>query len=356
MLTPQQRELLHREIDGENTPEESVEVRMLVETRPEALALMTSLRDLDALFREVPDRDPPAHLRHRIHQAMSRNAGQLQAAGIERGATETITSWLVQQWQGIINLTGEIMSTKKILIVATTVVAVIAIIGQTLVGYPPSVFDAGSIGARDSIAGVQKAGRYRQRTETDVTLSNPQISALFQNDQVLKLVKSEVFREALHNEAFRELQSNEAFHQLLASETYHELLSSESYHELLASEKYREQLASENYRELLKGESYRVLLSSEAYRELLANDSFRLLLANESYRELLANDSFRLLLSSDVFNQVMANDKFRELFALDAYRVLGTSEAFRAISRTQSLSEAFLTEAARVVSRVDAGK
>ena len=133
MLTPQQRELLHREIDGENTPEESVEVRMLVETRPEALALMTSLRDLDALFREVPDRDPAPRARERIDQAISVKARPLQGAGVERGITQTITRWAVQQWQGVTNLMGEIM-TKKMLIVATTVVAVIAIIGQTLVG------------------------------------------------------------------------------------------------------------------------------------------------------------------------------------------------------------------------------
>ena len=59
MLTPYQLELIHGEIDAENTPEASVEVRQLVETQPEALALMTSLRSLDALFNKVPNRVPP---------------------------------------------------------------------------------------------------------------------------------------------------------------------------------------------------------------------------------------------------------------------------------------------------------
>ena len=59
MLTPRQLDLVHRELDGATTPEESAEVASLVATQPEAQALLTSLRKLDALFREVPDHAPP---------------------------------------------------------------------------------------------------------------------------------------------------------------------------------------------------------------------------------------------------------------------------------------------------------
>jgi hypothetical protein len=40
MLTPHQIELIHNEADGANTPEASAEVTKLVETQPEALALL----------------------------------------------------------------------------------------------------------------------------------------------------------------------------------------------------------------------------------------------------------------------------------------------------------------------------
>src|SRR5512141_1724820 len=131
MLTKYQLELIHREIDGENTPEASAEVRELVATQPEALTLMTSLQSLDALFREVPSREPPPSLRHALYAAMSAN----QTAGHAQGSMQTITRWAAQQWNGVSNFMEELMSTKKVLLVATTAVAVIAIIGHSLVGY-----------------------------------------------------------------------------------------------------------------------------------------------------------------------------------------------------------------------------
>jgi len=207
MLTPYQLELIHGEIDGENTPEASVEVRELVETQPEALALMTSLASLDALFSEVPDRDPPPRVRQEIHNAMSLNSRASPRAGHAQGTTQTITRWAIQQWNSATNIMGELMLTKKVLLVATTAVAAIAIIGYAVVDYKPSVFDAGTIGAKDGMSGVQQAGRYKGRpiTEADVTLSNPEIGALFQNDQILKLVKSEAFHELMSSDTFHDL-------------------------------------------------------------------------------------------------------------------------------------------------------
>src|SRR5260221_13668040 len=142
MLTSYQQELIHREIDGENTPEESVEVQNLVQTQPEALALMTSLRSLDALFREVPDRVPPPRVTQSIHNAMSLNSRASPATLHAQGTTQTITRWATQQWNGVTNLMEKSMLTKRVLIGVTTAVAAIAIIGYIVVDYKPSVYDA----------------------------------------------------------------------------------------------------------------------------------------------------------------------------------------------------------------------
>src|SRR5438477_2601506 len=142
MLTEYQLELIHREIDGENTPEASAEVRELVESHPEALMLMTNLQSLDALFREIPYREPPPGAREAISRAMSLNPRASPRAGQAQGTTQTINRWATQQWNGISNFMGELMLTKKVLLGATTAVATIAIIGYAVVGYPPSGFDA----------------------------------------------------------------------------------------------------------------------------------------------------------------------------------------------------------------------
>ena len=84
MLTEYQVELIHREIDGENTPEASAEVRELVASQAEAMALMTSLQSLDALFREVPYREAPP---------MSLNPRPSPNAGYAQGTTQTINRW-----------------------------------------------------------------------------------------------------------------------------------------------------------------------------------------------------------------------------------------------------------------------
>src|SRR5215217_7852454 len=197
MLTQYQIELIHREIDGENTPEASAEVRELVATQPEALALMTNLQSLDALFHEVPDREPRRGTRQAIYNAISLNTRPSRSTAHAEGTTQTITRWAARNWNGVSNLMEELMSTKIVLLVATTAVAVIAIIGNALVGYPPSIFDAGTIGAGDGMSGVQQAGRYKGKTAETVTLTNPEIQALLQNDQILRLVKSEAFREIM---------------------------------------------------------------------------------------------------------------------------------------------------------------
>ena len=355
MLTQYQRELIHREIDGENTPEASAEVRELVASQPEAAALLSNLQSLDGMFRLVPERETPPALRQAIHNAMSVKTRTAQT----QEATKTITRWATQQWNGISTFMGELMLTKKVLLVATTAVAVVAIIGNALVGYPPSIFDAGTIGAGDGMSGVQQAGRYKgsKKTEADITLSNPEIQALLQNDKILKLLKTDVFREVMSNDASREILSSDALRMILSNEAYREILSSDALRMVLSNEASRAIFSSEafrllnadaSYQELLATPAYQELASNAAYAELLSSESFRALFANDQFRALFANDSFRALFASDSFRALFANDSFRALFANESFRELLASDSFRAIAREQSLSDAFMSEAARV--------
>ena len=367
MLTPSQIELIHSEIDGENTPEASAEVRKLVETQPEALALMTSLQGLDAIFSQVPDRAPPPHLIQRIHNAMPLNSRASPKDAHAQGSTQTITGWLTQQWTGATNFMGELMSTKKILIGATTAVAAIAIIGYALVGSEPSIFDAGTIGSGDGMGGVTKAERYKGKTisEKDVTLSNPQIMALFQNDQVLKLVKSDVFRELMSSEAYHELMSSEAYQNLMSSEAYQDLMSSEAYQDLMSSEAYQdlmsndaylqlmsseayqELMSNETYQQLLSSETYQALMKNEAYLQLMKDDAFQNLMSSEAYQNLMSSEAYQALMKNDAYLQLMSNEAYLELMSSDAYEQLMSSDLYLQLSQSPSLSEVFMNEAMR---------
>ena len=355
VLTQDQIELIHREIDGENTPEASAEVREMVANQAEALMLMTSLQSLDAMFCEVPHREPSAASSQAIHDAMSINT----KAGQMYGSTQVITRWAVRHWNGISTFMGELMLTKKVLLVATTTVAVIAIIGNALVGYPPSIFDAGTIGAGDGMSGVQKAGRYQgsKKTEADVTLSNPEIQALLQNDQVLKLVKSEVFRDIMRDDASRQILQSDALRIVLSNEASARIFQSDAFRMVLANDASRAFFASEQFRmidarvsfqELMATPAYQELQRTPAYQELMASESFRMILANDQFRLVLANESARALFANDQFRALFANEQFRMVLVNDSFRTILNSDAFRQIARDQSLSEAFLTEASRV--------
>ena len=355
MLTTYQIELINREIDGENTPEASAEVRELVTSQAEALALLTNLQSLDALFREVPYREPAPSVRQAIDKAMSTNP-RVSPRNVQ-GTTQTITGWAVQQWNGISTFMGELMLTKKVLLVATTAVAAIAIIGNALVGYPPSIFDAGTIGGGDGMSGVQQAGRYKGKTEADVTLSNPEIQTLLQNDQVLRLVKSDAFRAVMRDDASRKILSSDAFRMALSSDASRKALSSDAFRivmsndasrKIFSSDAFRMVNARASYQELMATAAYQDLMATAAYQDLMASESFRQVLANDSFRMMLANESFRALLANEQFRAMFANEQFRAMFANEQFRMVLASDSFRAIAREQSLSEAFLSEAMRV--------
>ena len=361
MLTSYQQELIHREIDGENTPEESAEVQKLVQTQPEALALMASLRSLDALFREVPDRVPPPRVTQSIYDAMSLDSKASPAALHAQGTTQLITKWAIQQWNGVTNLMEKSMLTKRVLIGVTTAVAVVAIIGYIVVDYKPSVYDAGTVGAGTAITGVEKAGRFRGHTltEKDITLSNPAIGALFQNDKVLKLVKSEAFHEAMNNETFRELTSSEQFRELESSPAFHDLQTSEAFQSLLQSDASYNVLlvasheanhdasavAKNDVSHVLSSETYREILNSEAYHEITNNPAFHDMLKSDAFLNVLNNDAFRDVVNNQAFRDVLTNDAFLQVLNSDAFHDLQQSDVFMAIAHDANLTNAFLNEA-----------
>ncbi len=266
MLTPYQRDLIHRESDGETTPEESVEVGTLIATQPEALAFMTSLRELDALFRKVPEHAPPLGLEQRIHQEMESKARRSRQAGRPPGRTQSVTRWVVQWWAGVRNLTEELMQTKKVLIGAAAAVALIAVIGHFTVGYPPSFRDAGTIGATDGITGVQQAGRYQGRTmtEADVTLSNPEVQALFQDDKVLTLVQSDLFRKVMRDESFRALQSNAAYQALQSNADFKALQSNADFKALQSNADFKALQSNADFKALQSNAEFKALQSNAA--------------------------------------------------------------------------------------------
>jgi hypothetical protein len=70
VLNRDQIELIHREIDGANTPEESAAFRSLIETQTEARALEVDLRNAIRLIDRVGTAEPPEHLRRAILEAL----------------------------------------------------------------------------------------------------------------------------------------------------------------------------------------------------------------------------------------------------------------------------------------------
>ena len=352
MLNPNQIELIHREVDGENTPEASAQVRELVEAQPEAKALLTSLRELDTLFGQVSDRAPSASLVSSLRRVVApKPIAQPQ---------QSINRWAVQQWNGISTFMGELMSTKKVLLGATTAVALIAIIGYAIVVYPPSGNDAGTIG------GVQKADRYRGRTltEADITLSNPAVKQLFQNDKVLALVKSDKFRRAMHDKGFKELLASEVYHDLTNNEIYHDVSSNETFHDLTNNEVFHDLVNDQAFHDwlnkedashdvthdevlhdLTNSEVFHGELNNQAGQELLNNEAFHELLNSDAGIALLNSEAFHDILNNEVYLAVLNNEVFFDILNSDAMHDLQSSELFQNVLHDASLTEVFLNEA-----------
>src|SRR5687767_6180889 len=145
MLRPEDIELIHREIDGENTPESSAAFRSLVDRDSEARALAADLREIAALFGKVEERPSPPHLRHAIVAALQQPV---------RASPESPSMWMsVQafvrrtrfQLRSATIRVEEAMNVKKSLILGSAAVAAVAIIGLAVLGYPPTGRESGTI-------------------------------------------------------------------------------------------------------------------------------------------------------------------------------------------------------------------
>src|SRR5262252_1152693 len=264
MLNTDQIELIQREIDGVNTPEDSARVRALVAADPEAQALLAELREVGQLFERVGERAPPPRLKQGILAA-------LQTPHVEM--PQSISRWFAVLLQSTTERLEEMVMTKKAILIGATAVAIVIAGAYVVTGYPRLGGAAGTIG--DSISGVQPAARYHGRalTQGDVTLDNPQIAALFQNHDVLNLVKSDAFREVMKSDAFHMLQQNGAFREILSTQAFHMVMQGDAYREIMKSDPSRE-------------------AQSHAWRELQANAAFQALQSNPSFQALQANQTF----------------------------------------------------------------
>jgi hypothetical protein len=328
MLTRDQVELIQQEIDGANSPADSVRVRALVAADPEAQALLAGLRDVTQWFERVEERSPPPRLTQAIVAAV-------QAPHVE----QSISRWFAVLLQSTTERLEEMVMSKKAILIGATAVAILIVGAYAVTGFPPFGGAAGTIG--DSISGVQPAARYHGRALTpgDVTLDNPQIAALFQNHEVLNLVKSDAFRDVMKSDAFRVLQQNDAYRAILATQAFRNVMQSDAYREVMTSDAYREVMKSDASREAQLTQAWRELQANAAFQALQANASFRALEANQSFRAMQSNASFQALMASNAFQSVMANQAMRELQA---------SAAFHSLAQNAQLAEAFLREANRV--------
>ncbi len=376
MLNRDQIELIQREIDGANTPDESAAFRSLLEKDPEARALEADLRQVTALLGRVEERAPPPHLRRAILEALPPPARASPEAAAGWMTPRAIGRWTITQLRLVTERMEEAIMTRKTILLAGTALALAIVVAALVTDFPPGGGEAGTIGAGDSIAGVRQASRYRGRamTQADVTLQNPEIQALFQNDQVLRLVQSDAFRQVMSNDVFHELMSGEAYHELMSSEVYFQLMNSEAYHELMNNEAYRQVLSNDVSRRIMNSEAYHELMNSEAYHELMSDEAFRRLQSQDAFRQassseamralrnseaflrlqnneaflrLQNNEAFRRLQNNEAFRRLQNSEAFRRVQNNEAFLRLQNSEAFRAISRSQQLSEAFMNEAMR---------
>ena len=254
MLNRDQIELIHQEIDGANTPEESAAFRSLMEADAEAKALEAELRHVVRLFDRVGEREPPPRLKRAILDALppqARAASRTESGWMTPGA---IVRWFVFQLRLATERMEEAIMTKKTLLIGATALASVIVIAGLVTGFPPGRQEAGTIG------GVEQAARYRGRamTAADVTLKNPEIQVLFQNDQILRLVQSDVFRQVMASDAFRQAMASDAFRQEMASDAFRQAMANDAFRQLQAAEAFRSLSRSQQLSEAFMSEAMRV--------------------------------------------------------------------------------------------------
>jgi len=93
-LNQDQIELIHREIDGANTPEESAACRSLLADNAEARALDADLRQVTQVFDRMGTAEPPAHLRRAILEALPQQVPAISGWGALRDSWQSIVDGL----------------------------------------------------------------------------------------------------------------------------------------------------------------------------------------------------------------------------------------------------------------------
>ncbi len=91
MIDPDLFDLIHREIDGETSPQESERLHQLMEKDAEARTLFRQLREMTRLLNRVEEAEPPPTLRPRVLRALSQRRGQ--TARQRPGFAEILAAW-----------------------------------------------------------------------------------------------------------------------------------------------------------------------------------------------------------------------------------------------------------------------
>ena len=151
MLKSEEIELVHGEVDGTNTPAETAAAKALMEREPEAAALAADLRQMSALLDQVGDQAPSPQLRAAILASVP-----MRAPAAERPAA------LLPRLRAYVQDTARHLNAatpaKKLRLVGMAAVAIVVIVGGSLVDFAPSGAEVGTIGGEE-IGGVQRASR-----------------------------------------------------------------------------------------------------------------------------------------------------------------------------------------------------
>ncbi|MEQ1693710.1 MAG: hypothetical protein ABMA00_20645, partial [Gemmatimonas sp.] len=177
-LTPEQRDLIHRGADGAVTQAEQAELQVLIAQHEEAQALHADLVQLVEEFRAVGQRVPPPGLRAAILRTIKHPIPATREDAHRPFDLGAPLRWFIRSYGTIIH-DMEARMARKTLLIGTFAVAAIAIIGYAVGGSPPRGLTFGTIGAGDSISGVERASRYKGRAmdERDVSLKSPEVQA-----------------------------------------------------------------------------------------------------------------------------------------------------------------------------------
>ena len=307
-MTPTEEELVHGEVDGLNPSAASVAAQALIAADPAAGALADDLRRMDVLFRRVEERAPSPHLRDAILAAVPPSGRTAPAMAGSAAGWQGVAGWLSAPLGVLERLIGGGVLTRKVMLLGMTGVAIIAIVGGSLLTDAPSDGVAGTIGGDDKIAGVQKASRYRGRTmsERDVTLGDAQIAVLLQNPDVQRLIRNDAFQSLMSNDAFAATFNSAAFAAAFNSPAFAAAFNRDAFAAAFNSAAFTSEV--------------RAVFSNDAFRTAMQSDAFRTAMQSDAFRTAMQSDAFRDAMQSDAFRQAMQNDAFRQAMQSDAFR------------------------------------